>query len=140
MNAAEFEFKWKAFKMKWTTSGASEFVKYFEKEWICGLHTAWRIFDSPVGYAATNSPIESFNNIIKKCWTRRRRFGVVIFLTEVLVPMLNEYSTDNKPFETYFPKRKDLLDGIDLYKENQFIRRGVNVWEMPSHPKSTKKS
>ena len=53
--------------------------------------------------------------------------------------MLKDYSTENKPFKTYFPKRKDLLDGIDLYKENQFIRRGVNAWKMPSNPKSTKK-
>ena len=136
MNEAEFASKWNAFKLKWTKSGLSEFVKYFAKEWIDGLHTAWRIFDSPVGYAATNSPIESFNNIIKKCWTRRRRFGVVIFLNEVLIPMLKDYSTDNKPFEKQFPKRREIINGVDLYKEKQIIRRGLNLWEVPIHPAS----
>ena len=68
---------------------------YFFKNWLSGRFTNWKICDCPPGYAKTNSPIESFNNCIKRDFTIRRRLSVPMAIDK-LGQIVCYYGTENK--------------------------------------------
>ena len=45
-------------------SQCPEFHAYFRKQWLDSPFNKWQIFLTPTGYPHTNSPIESYNNLI----------------------------------------------------------------------------
>jgi hypothetical protein len=49
------------------------FVEYFQRQWTKSKFCNWQnaFFKTPVGFAMTNSPIESYNNTIKESFTKR---------------------------------------------------------------------
>ncbi|KAG3074507.1 hypothetical protein PC116_g17594 [Phytophthora cactorum] len=49
------------------------FVKYFTEQWLDSRYWRWQVFHTPIGYATTNNPCETFNTVLKK-YTRRRRY------------------------------------------------------------------
>ncbi|KAE9354595.1 hypothetical protein PR003_g3297 [Phytophthora rubi] len=57
-----------------------EFTKYFSEQWLDGRYWRWQVFHTPVGYATTNNPCETFNAILKK-YTGRRRYFMQRLLT-----------------------------------------------------------
>jgi Rps23 Pro-64 3,4-dihydroxylase Tpa1-like proline 4-hydroxylase len=65
INTSEISFLENGSKWK-TDNELSEFVIYFERQWINSKFGNWQLFKTPVGFAMTNSPIESYNNTIKK--------------------------------------------------------------------------
>jgi hypothetical protein len=97
--------RWLSFKGKWNKY--KEFLKYFEKQWVTSVFNKWRIFDCPAGYANTNSPIESFNAVIKRLFTENRRESIGAFIN-VMMKMIQCYSTP-KPFSTEPVPSKSIL-------------------------------
>jgi hypothetical protein len=76
---------------------AGKFCEYFKTQWTETCFRRWKVFNSPPGYAATNSPIEGFNNKIKKIYTKRKRLSVYAFVMKMVEIIRNE-SLNRKPF------------------------------------------
>lgn len=77
---------WKNYKGK---NSLKDFISYFNKQWIDSSFKNWQIFCTPAGYPMTNSPIESYNNIIKKFFTNRVKYNILpvceIFETQIII-------------------------------------------------------
>ena len=64
-NRLEFLTKYRLIEEKWKSWKLFNFSKYFRKQWVESRFQNWCLFNSPLGYTTTNSPIESYNAIIK---------------------------------------------------------------------------
>jgi len=62
----------------------SEFVAYFEKQWLRGRYWRWQAFHSPMGYATTNNPCETFNASVKR-HVMRKMFDTVRLLRKLVI-------------------------------------------------------
>ena len=118
MNEKEFKEQWKEFKSKWSPT-IKEFVKYFEDNWIKGDHNTWQIYQSPPGYAKTNSPIESFNAVIKRDFTKRRKRAVYGTL-ETIAKIIGYYSNNANEFSKNPKPAKKIIEIAELLKSSDF--------------------
>ena len=66
--------KW---KKKTGKNSLKEFTKYFINQWVDSPFNKWQLFQTPQGFAMTNSPIESYNSTIKKFFTNRKKYHLV---------------------------------------------------------------
>ena len=62
---------------KWKKKGFSDFAEYFSKQWICSEFKNWQLFLIRPGMAMSNSPIESYNRVIKDYFTNRVKFNML---------------------------------------------------------------
>lgn len=76
---------------------APKFISYFKDNWLKGNFNRWKIYSSPPGYSSTNSPLESFNNSIKRDHTQRKQLSVLEFL-KCAIRMVEFYSVNKKDF------------------------------------------
>ena len=67
--------------------------------WLTGKFKKWKIFHNPPGWSNTNSNIESFNAVIKRDFTLRRRYSVYASV-EMMEDIILYYSTNPKKFNT----------------------------------------
>jgi hypothetical protein len=87
---------------KWKTDNElSEFVIYFERQWINSKYGNWQLFKTPVGFAMTNSPIESYNNTIKESFTKRIKYHMKSAV-EVFQDIVSYESRQAKEFKNDF--------------------------------------
>ena len=78
----------------------NEFADYFESEWINGIFSQWAAFWTSPGIAGTNNCIESFNSLIKRNYTLRKRLDMYTFI-KVAFRLIQDRSHDlirQKPF------------------------------------------
>ena len=111
---------------KWQTSEIDNFIKYFSKQWLEGPFSSWSIYLTPAGLASTNNPIESFNGIIKKCFT----FRFIRSLKETLETFEhNLVNYDHKVFKNN-PKviKESIKRGTELAKlRSVYLKQKKNV-------------
>jgi hypothetical protein len=69
------------------------------------LFCNWQLFKSPVGFAMTNSPIESYNNTIKESFTKRIKHHMKTAV-EVFQDVICYESNHAKDFKTEIRVRK----------------------------------
>ena len=81
------------------------FVEYFQKQWINSKFCNWQLFNTPVGYAMTNSPIESYNNTVKESFTKRVKHHLKTAV-EVFQDVVSYESNHGKEFKTEVRVRK----------------------------------
>jgi transposase-like protein len=121
-NEQVFKKRWEVIGRRWSKN-FKWFYDYFVKYWI-KKNNHWRIYDSPPGYAKTNSPIESFNSSIKRDFTNRKRSSVLGFITK-MAAIIKYYSDDQRVFATV-PKPTDrMITESNTFKVGQF--RKVNM-------------
>ena len=65
--------------------------------WFTGDWSNWQIYHNKPGQANTNSNIESFNNVIKKSFTERRKLSMKCALV-TLLKMCHHYSVNRRQF------------------------------------------
>ncbi len=76
-----FTLSWRQISKRWKDNiQLTKFHAYFEKTWVLSKFNNWKIFNTPPGFATTNSPIESYNQKIKAHFTDR--------LTRHIIPSL----------------------------------------------------
>ena len=63
------------FRENWDKKGTRSVYEYV-MTWLTGKFKKWKIFHNPPGWSNTNSNIESFNAVIKRDFTLRRRYSV----------------------------------------------------------------
>ncbi|CAF0826215.1 unnamed protein product [Brachionus calyciflorus] len=124
-----YDLKKKAILSKWKKlKGLDNFCKYFTKQWIDSPFCNWQLYQTPPGYAMSNSPIESYNSLIKAHFTNRSKFNLlpVFELFEKVVTlesrkvMANKFDIPNCAKITISLKR---LAKLDLVKK---IETGEN--------------
>jgi hypothetical protein len=71
-----------------------DFLNYFKNQWIDSQLKKWQIFDTPSGFAGTNSPIESFNKTIKSRFTDHLKLNIVPAL-EIFTSLI-EYASKQR--------------------------------------------
>lgn len=60
-----------------------KFGAYMRDQWLFGQFSNWQAFWTPSGYATTNNPVETFNNVLKRDYTLRRRLTMGMLLQEL---------------------------------------------------------
>jgi hypothetical protein len=92
------------------------FVEYFQRQWTKSKFCNWQLFKTPVGFAMTNSPIESYNNTIKESFTKRIKHHLKTAV-EVFQDVISYESNNGKEFKsevrvrnTCVNKQKQLLE------------------------------
>ena len=104
----EYSSKLLEFKSTWDKSPTKRFFDYFNSSWLEGNFSNWQIFHNPIGFACTNSPIESFNSQIKAAFTNRKLLSVMQFLKK-MIEIVQFYSLNDAPFQCEFPVPKNEL-------------------------------
>lgn len=88
----------KAVLNRWKQSSVKSiklFAKYFHNQWIKSDFSNWNLYETPAGYSMSNSPIESFNNTIKRFFTHRNKYHLLpvlkIFEENIKVESLKKF-------------------------------------------------
>jgi hypothetical protein len=76
-----------------------EFVRYFTEQWLDSRYWRWQVFHTPVGFATTNNPCETFNAILKK-YTGRRRFFMQRLLSTTMT-VIQDVTIHSPTADTY---------------------------------------
>ncbi|KAE8916049.1 hypothetical protein PF003_g568 [Phytophthora fragariae] len=74
------------------------FAHYFYGQWITGHFNTWQVFATPIGFASTNNPAETFNALLKRDYTLRRRLKMGTLLRE-LSACCQDQSSSTRAFE-----------------------------------------
>jgi hypothetical protein len=62
----EFAYHWKNISTAWMKEATlASFATYFARQWVNSRACNWQVFHTPVGFACTNNPSETFNKIFK---------------------------------------------------------------------------
>ena len=100
----------------------SDFAEYFKRQWINSKFCNWQIFKTPVGFAMTNSPIESYNNKIKESFTKRLKHHLKTAV-EVFQDVISYESRNGTEFKSEIRIRKnmrELAKTIVLRKQEKY--------------------
>ncbi|KAE9102615.1 hypothetical protein PF010_g14038 [Phytophthora fragariae] len=74
------------------------FGQYVYGQWLTGHFTVWQVFATPSGFASTNNPVETFNALLKRDYTLRRRLKMGTLLRE-LSACCQDQSSSAREFE-----------------------------------------
>jgi hypothetical protein len=74
------------------------FAQYVYAQWRTGHFTAWQVYATPSGFASTNNPVETFNALLKRDYTLRRRLKMGTLLRE-LGACCQDQSSSARAFE-----------------------------------------
>ncbi|KAE8968998.1 hypothetical protein PR001_g27628 [Phytophthora rubi] len=74
------------------------FAHYFYGQWITGHFNTWQVVATPIGFASTNNPAETFNALLKRDYTLRRRLKMGTLLRE-LSACCQDQSSSTRAFE-----------------------------------------
>lgn len=84
---------------RWMTEATlTAFVQYFYGQWVVGPFAVWQRFATPSGFASTNNPAETFNALLKRDYTLRRRLKMGTLLLE-LSGCCQDQSSSSRAFE-----------------------------------------
>ena len=97
------------------------FVEYFQRQWTKSKFCNWQLFKTPVGFAMTNSPIESYNNTIKESFTKRIKHHLKTAV-EVFQDVVSYESNNGKEFKSEVRVRKYMREQAKtIIRKNQLI-------------------
>lgn len=102
LHAVEYCGKRIKYLQEWSTS-YPVFKDYFLSQWLEGKFNNWQLFNVPAGLSTTNSPIESFNKLLKSFVTGYTKPSVYVLLKLLMDRCINYYSLNLPPFKWYRP-------------------------------------
>jgi hypothetical protein len=94
-NENDFADNKRSFKSKYSESYPAAYE--YCATWFSGVWSNWQIFHNKPGQANTNSNIESFNNVIKKSFTDRKKIAIKSAIAAIL-KMCVHYATNQRQF------------------------------------------
>ena len=104
----------------------SDMYKYIKKEWIDSNYCNWQIFRNKSGFANTNSNLESFNNTVKRIFTKRQTFyisGAISKIAEVIL----YYSANKHPFKDYPKHHPKVVEQAKKLTKDNFKHKERNI-------------
>ena len=87
-NENEFKEKWYKIEKKWKNLYLTDFLKYFQKQWISSCFSNWQIYHSEPGFATTNNPLEQYNRFIKAHFTNYLSMNIIPAL-EIFIDLID---------------------------------------------------
>ena len=99
MHLSSTEEEFEALKLEFNESFKRfpELLSYMKTQWFEGKFCKWQIFRTLPGFATTNSNIESFNSVIKRDFTSRKRQSIMNAIN-IINEIIIYYSTNFKDF------------------------------------------
>jgi hypothetical protein len=67
----------------WSKPELMRFAQYMCGQWLYGRFSNWQAFWTECGYASTNNLVETFNQVLKRDYTLRRRLKMGTLLNEL---------------------------------------------------------
>ena len=123
---------------KWSGYRLNIFIDYFKKQWLSYPFNNCQIFNTPPGYATTNT-CESFNKRIKEDYTiNKKRHILDCFM--IMEKMIINYSTNAHTFKLYpcsLNHDKAVLDKASRLNANNFMQITINIIRFDSINKTT---
>ncbi|CAF0708035.1 unnamed protein product [Brachionus calyciflorus] len=115
--------------IEFCSENCPDFARYLFKSWLSknSKYTKWKVYNSPPGYATTNSPIESFNASIKRDFTYRKKLSVFGFILKSF-EIIKYYSVTDKHFEnTPIPsiRAKNLAKSVSKWENFSQISKYI---------------
>ncbi|KAE8913122.1 hypothetical protein PF005_g4782 [Phytophthora fragariae] len=81
---SEFVAMWKDFwKRLRDVRELTGFAQYINGLWLTGRYSTYQLYWTPTGFASTNNPVETFNAVLKRDYTLRRRLKMGALLQEL---------------------------------------------------------
>jgi hypothetical protein len=91
----QFEGRYSEVSARWRID-FPEFARYFNTQWISGHFPNWKIYCSAHGIASTNNALDSFNNVIKRCYTLNARHSLSALVDLFMEQLVFDISMDIK--------------------------------------------
>jgi hypothetical protein len=123
-NEKEFNNRKKTFEEDFKLKHA-DFYNYVKKQWLDSSFNKWQNFRTPPGYAATNSPIESYNATIKRDYTLRKRLSVGALLARFATIVQVESHDIAKKFSLVPAYNNKLKDLVEKLVKDKFLKMNV---------------
>jgi hypothetical protein len=131
VSEVEFEGRYREVSARWRIDSL-EFARYFNMQWNLGHFTNWKIYCSAPGIASTNNALESFNNVIKRCYTLNARHSLSALENLFMEWLVFDISMDIKDLRKCYEMHhlpsvevKQKYEGID--ESNYVIREERNA-------------
>jgi hypothetical protein len=114
----EFEGRYREVSARWRTE-VPEFVRYFNTQWFFGNFNDWQIYCSAPGVASTDNTLESFNNIIKRCYTLNARHSLSALVDLFMEWLVFDTSMDTKDLHKCYELRH--LPSLEVKQKSEVI-------------------
>ncbi|KAE8978931.1 hypothetical protein PR001_g24703 [Phytophthora rubi] len=104
------------------------FTQYMCAQWLYGRFSTWQVYATPIAFASTNNPVETFNALLKRDYTLRRRLKMGALLRE-LSNCCEDQSSNSLPF------RFDVVPPATLTRRAlEMERKGyLGMWNVQQH-------
>lgn len=112
LNENEFKNNVSMFNSKY--DNYPDIVEYINEQWFKGIFNNWQIYHNEPGFANSNSNVESFNSVIKRDFTSRKRLNIIVAL-EKIAEVITYYSTKGPEFQIqprYIKKIKSIAENF----------------------------
>jgi hypothetical protein len=138
VSEVEFEGKYREVSGRWRID-FPEFSRYFNTQWILGNFTNWKIYCSEPGIANINNTLESFNNVIKRCYTLNARHSLSALVDLFMERLVFDISMDIKGlwkcYELHHLPAVEVKQKSEAIDENNYVIREernalVTYWNM----------
>jgi hypothetical protein len=113
----EFEGRYREVSARWRNE-VPEFARYFNTQWFLGNFNDWQIYCSAPGVASTNNALESFNNLIKRCYTLNARHSLSALVDLFMELLVFDISMDIKDLRKCYE-----LHCLPLWRLNRNLRQ-----------------
>ncbi len=114
----EFEGRYREVSARWRNE-VPEFARYFHTQWFLGNFNDWQIYCSAPGVASTNNALESFNNIIKRCYTLNARHSLSALVDLFMERLVFDVSMDLKDLRKCYELRR--LPSLEVKQKSEAI-------------------
>jgi len=126
VSEVEFEGKYREVSGRWRID-FPEFSRYFNLQWILVNFTNWKIYCSELGIASTNNALESFNNVIKRCYTLNARHSlsalVDLFMEQLVFDISMDVKDLHKCYELCHLPSVEVKQKSEAFDENNYVIR-----------------
>ncbi|ETM32417.1 hypothetical protein L914_20164 [Phytophthora nicotianae] len=94
------------------------FAQYMSGQWLSGRFCGWQLYSTPSEFASTNNPVETFNSILKRDYTLRRRLKMGALLAE-LANCCEDQSANERPFQLKVTPSENLIRRVrEIVRQN----------------------
>jgi hypothetical protein len=101
-------------------------------QWILGNFTIWKIYCSAPGIASKNNALESFNNLIKRCYTLNARHSLSALVDLVMEQLVFDISMDVKDlckcYELHCLPSVEVKQKSEAIDESNYVHQGREEW------------
>jgi hypothetical protein len=100
-------------------------------QWISGNFTNWKIYCSAPGITSINNTLESFNNVIKRCYTLNARHSLSALMDLFMEWLVFDISMDIKDLHKCYELCH--LPSVEVKQKSEAINESKNQLQKHTH-------